>query len=69
MRSAPRRERLVVRHERGQRAVQRARRARRPAPGERVGAERDDLELRVGEDPVERLLAGVARCAEIAASA
>ena len=63
MTSAPRGERLRVRDERGQRAAvaveARIERAR-GLTGERVGAERDELELRMGEHAVERLLTGVA---------
>ena len=55
---------LGIRHEGGQRPVQaRIERACGPA-GERVGAERDELELRVPEHAVERLLAGIAGAAE-----
>jgi hypothetical protein len=55
------RKRHLVRRERGQRSVQaRVEHARRRA-GERVGAQRDELELRMREHAIERLLAGIAR--------
>ena len=58
------RERLVVRDERRQRAVQPRVEDARGRAGERVGAERDELQLRVREHAVERLLAGIAGGAE-----
>ena len=58
------RERLVVRHERGQMPVQPQIERGRRLPGERIRAERDDLELGVCEHAVERLLAGVAGAAD-----
>ena len=54
-------ERLLVSHERGQLGVHEARVERgRGPPRQRVGAERDRLELRVRENAVERLLTRVA---------
>src|SRR5439155_21932961 len=58
------RERLVVRHEGGQIPVQPQVERRGGLTGERVGAERDNLELGVGEQAVERLLAGVPGAAD-----
>jgi len=52
-------ERLVVRDESRQRAVQPQVERRSRVARKRVGAEGDDLELRVPQDAVERLLAGV----------
>ena len=54
------RERLLVRHERGQPAAVagEARVEREAAAGERVRAERDELELGMREHAVERLLTG-----------
>ena len=57
-------ERLLVRDERGQRAVQADVERGGRAAGERVRAEGDDLELRMPEHAVEHLLAGVAGRAE-----
>jgi hypothetical protein len=54
-----RRERLRVRDERRQVPVQPDVERRGTSPRERVGAEGDELELRVREHPVERLLARV----------
>src|SRR3981081_2772088 len=54
-------QRFTVRDERGQGAVQSEIERRRRLPGEGVRAERDDLELGVREDPVERLLACITR--------
>ena len=59
---------FLVRHEGGSAAcavageagVERA----RGLPGERVGAEREQIELRMGKHAVERLLPGVARRAD-----
>ena len=56
---------LGVRHEGRQRSrSSRGSSAERGLPGERVRAERDQLELRVREQAVERLLAGVAGAAD-----
>ena len=52
-------ERLVVRDEARQRAVQAVIERGCGLTGERIGAERDDLELRMPEDAVECLLSGV----------
>ena len=59
-----RRERGLVVDERRQAAVEARVERRRGRAGERVRAERDELELRMGEDTVERLLTGVARGAD-----
>ena len=48
--------RFRIRHERGQRAVEAEIESRRRRSGEGVRTERDDFELGVPEDPVERLL-------------